>query len=374
MPPEPRTDERVCFVLHSFDLGGSGRVAAYLTQGFVDRGVKAELIVIGRGGRAQAMIEALVRPDVPIRYLDRISGNRPFDLVRNLFRLAAYLRTRNPDAVIAAANNVALVTAMAMCMARLARSRLYLKTTNPVASSRHRGTFRAVRRFSYRLAFRRATAVWTLSADESEDMRQAFPQHRDLFRDVANPYVTPAMLASEAEEPAPRGEGKLVICVARLEPQKRLERLIEAFAHVRTAGSRMLILGEGQERAALVDLVDRLGLADRIAMPGFSNAIPRALHAADLFVLTSDYEGLPAVLLEAMAVNCPVLTTDCFPAARSLIARAEGFAIIEDHAPMALAAQIDRHLAMPRPRGLRAIAEAYSIDSGIASHFAASRK
>ena len=105
-----------------------------------------------------------------------------------------------------------------------------------------------------------------------------------------------------------------------------------------------------------------------MSLPGYANDVAAALHAADLFVLASDYEGLPAVVLEAMAANCPVIGTDCFPAARALLGGSEGCAIIEQTDPKSLAAQIDEHLARPRPTSLRAIAERYSIPNGIASH------
>jgi hypothetical protein len=72
-----------------------------------------------------------------------------------------------------------------------------------------------------------------------------------------------------------------------------------------------------------------------------------------------------------MAANCPVLGTDCFPAARSLLGATEGCAIIEHTDPTSLAILIDDHLDRPRPRHLRAIAERYSIAGGIASHASA---
>jgi glycosyltransferase involved in cell wall biosynthesis len=76
-------------------------------------------------------------------------------------------------------------------------------------------------------------------------------------------------------------------------------------------------------------------------------------------------------MLEAMAANCPVLATDSFPCARSFLEQRDGCAIIERADPSSVAALIDHALAAPRPTGLRAVAERYSIANGIASHLAA---
>ena len=307
-----------------------------------------------------------------IRYFGPRPGWRPLDLAFGLPRLIRWLRAERPDILIAAANNVGLVTAIAHRLAGLVQARLILKTTNPIATSRHRGLLRRIRRWSYALAFREANAVWTLSPDESREMIAAFPRYAPLFRDVANPYVTPAMLAVSAdrdERPCPRR----VVAVARLARQKRLERLIAAFARIRHPGAELLILGEGEERPKLEALIADLKLEQRIAMPGHVQDVASALHAADLLVLTSDYEGLPAAVLEAMAANCPVLATDCFPAARSLLGGSEGCAIITDVAPEPLARLIDERLAQPRPTRLRDVAEHFSIENGVESHVSAMR-
>ncbi len=282
-------------------------------------------------------------------------------------RLARHLRERRPHSVIAAANHVALVTTLAWRRAGRP-GRLFLKTTNPIASSRHRGLVKAVRRWSFRRTFADATAVWTLSEAESAEMRAAFPTFAAKFHAVFNPYVTPAMLAPADASPVP---SQTILGVGRLTRQKRFERLIEAFALLGDTSIRLKILGEGEEREALEALVDRLGIADRVSMPGHVSGIADAYREAAMLVLPSDYEGLPAVLLEAMAANCPVLCTDCFPAARAIIAGAEGCAIIEHTDAKDLAALIEAHLQQPRPTRLRAVAEHYSIANGVASHTAA---
>jgi glycosyltransferase involved in cell wall biosynthesis len=355
-------------VIHTFDRGGSGRVAAYLARGFADLGMIVDLTVFASGGEVENIATDLAGHNVAIRYLGRLSRMRPLDLLRGLPGLVRLFQRDKPDVVIACANNAALVTAIAFRLSGLKNSRLFLKTTNPIASSRHKGIVRAIRRSGYRIIFPWADAVWTLSPEESAEMREAFPAFKTLFRDVANPYVTPAMFAQPKQDLPNNSAGKTVISVARLTAQKRLDRLIAAFAKVRHPGARLLILGEGEERSSLSALISQLGLQDRVSMPGYVSDVASALHAADLFVLPSAYEGLPAVVLESMAANCPVLGTDCFPAARALLGNTRGCAIIEDTAPEKLAALIDEHLQRARPDHLRAIAQRFSIAGGIASH------
>jgi len=361
---------RVSFILHKFSRGGSDRVAAYLARGFADAGMEVDLIAFSRGGEVESILSELLGEDVPICYLGQPSPSRAMDLFRGLPKFVRVLRTQKPDVVISTANNTALVTAIAVRFARLRNCRLVLKTTNPIATSRHRRLARKIRHWTYRKIFRWTDAVWTLSADESAEMRNEFPDFASLFSDVANPYVTQEMLADP--EPIRRlPAGKTIISIARLTAQKRLDRLIAAFAHVQCQDARLLILGEGEERASLSALIAKLDLQDRVSMPGYVTDVSRALHEADLFVLTSDYEGLPAALLEAMATNCPVLSTNCFPAARSLLGQLDGGGIIEDTEPVALGAMMDRYLERPRPATLRAVAAGYSIGSGVSSHLSA---
>lgn len=361
---------RISFILHKFSRGGSDRVAAFLARGFADAGMEVDLIAFSRGGEVQSILSELLGEDVPICYLGKASPSRALDLFRGLSKLVRLLRTQEPDVVISTANNTALVTAIAVRLARLRNCRLVLKTTNPIATSRHRGLTRKIRLWTYRKIFRWTNAVWTLSADESAEMRSEFPEFASLFSDVVNPYVTSEMLAGSGPIGAPR-VGKTIVSVARLTSQKRLDRLIAAFAHLQAPGARLLILGEGEERASLSALVARLGLQDRVSMPGYVKDVSGALRESDLFVLTSDYEGLPAALLEAMGTNCPVLSTDCFPAARSLLGQLDGGGIIENTDPIALAALMDQSLQRPRPTTLRSVAAGYSIESGVSSHLEA---
>lgn len=360
----------VTLVLHKFSRGGSDRVAAYLAQGFVAAGFRVELAVFARGGEVEQILLDLLG-EVPVRFLGKAGRSRPIDLVSGLRAFVAYLRRERPQVVVSTANNMALISTAGCLLARIKGARLILKTTNPIASSRHRGWRRRLRLWTYRWAFARTACVWTLSDEESAEMRVEFPEFGHLFRAVAQPYVT-ASMAPRPSRQSNRG-GPTILSVARLTSQKRLDRLIRAFAEVQTKDARLLILGEGEDRPALEALASELGVSARTRMPGYLPDIASALSHADLFVLTSDYEGLPAAVIEAMAANCPVLSTDCFPSARSLILGREGCELIEQTSPAALARQIDRLLSRPRPTGLAQSVRRYSVENGVASHVEALR-
>ena len=104
---------------------------------------------------------------------------------------------------------------------------------------------------------------------------------------------------------------RVIGSVGRLEPQKRFDVLIEAAALVRLRGTdvRLVIVGDGSRRTELASLAARLNLTDACTFAGHRTDISHVLHAFDVFVQSSDYEGTPNAVLEAMAVETPVVAT-----------------------------------------------------------------
>ena len=141
---------------------------------------------------------------------------------------------------------------------------------------------------------------------------------------IYNPIVT-SDLQKKSEAPLEHpwfrsGEPPVILGVGRLTAQKAFDVLIESFCQVRKSQrARLLILGEGEERPRLEALIKRLGLEQDIALPGFvSNPYPFMAQAA-LFVLSSRWEGLPTVLVEAMSLRTAVIATDCPSGPREIL-------------------------------------------------------
>jgi glycosyltransferase involved in cell wall biosynthesis len=226
----------------------------------------------------------------------------------------------------------------------------------------------SVRRFGYVRAFDAADAIWPLCAAEQALLIREFPHAADKIAAVQNPYVTQAMLAPFQR--SARDGPPLVLAAGRLAPQKRLDLLVEAFAHIPPGAAHLIIAGDGGERAKLEAIVKAHGLEDRVTLLGYVADVTDLLRRADLMVLTSVFEGLPAVVLEAMAVNCPVVSTNCFLSARALLETSQGCGVIEEETPAAVARLILERLADPRPTNLHETAQRWSIDNGVDSHVA----
>jgi glycosyltransferase involved in cell wall biosynthesis len=368
--PQPHPPQKIILFTYALTQGGTDRVTAILARGYADAGFDVEILVLCRGGAAQPLLSNICGASVAVRYLGGRPTWRTFDLLRLFPAIVRQLRSAAPDVLISTANNTAWICTAARTLAASGKTRLILKTTNPIVGSRHRGPIQKLRHWGYARAFFSAAAVWTLSDAETALLKTAYPAAALRFRTVVNPYVTDKMLAVAVPSVRP-SPNRIILGVGRLTAQKRFDLLIRAFALIKDRNAQLVILGDGSERSRLLKLVETLGLSDSVTLRGFVADVAEQYRLADMFVLTSRYEGLPAVVLEAMAANCPVLSTDCFAAARSLLETAEGCGIVEQAEPNTLAKMIDDRLDSKRPTSLRAIATGHTVETGIADHIKA---
>jgi glycosyltransferase involved in cell wall biosynthesis len=169
-----------------------------------------------------------------------------------------------------------------------------------------------------------ADAVVTVSNAAGEDLVQITEISPEKVQTIYNPVVTDDLkekAAEPVEHPWFQPEAPPVILGAgRLERQKDFETLIRAFRHVRTdRPARLIILGRGSLKEQLQGLAQSLGVGDDVLLPGFVNNPFTYMARSSVFVLSSRFEGLPGVLIQAMATGCPVVSTDCPSGPREIL-------------------------------------------------------
>jgi glycosyltransferase involved in cell wall biosynthesis len=363
----------VLLTIHRLSQGGADRVTVLLANGFIAAGMTVGVVILRTGGEAETELLGMLHPDVRVSHAGLPMGSRHLELVRGYRYIRRQIVCARPALVFASSSNMGLVTGLCARASGTARPRFLMKLTNPVIRPRDEGTVKTTyRRWLYQFIFGSFDTVLVLSEAEQHRLARMFPSTANRFMVVANPYVTPDMLVDVERQPWP--ENPIIIALARMMPQKRLDRLLAAFALSKNPAASLLILGDGPERVRLEEQIRSLGLDDRVDMPGFTSNVVSLLRQASLFVLSSDYEGLPAAIFEALACNVPVITTDCFDGARDLLAGAPGCAVVAREDVEAFAAAIDRSLEMDiGGADLRNIARPYSFKVAIDAHVDAVR-
>ena len=297
----------IAIYLPSLRGGGAERAMVTLANGFADRGLKIDLVL------AQAEGPYLSEVSPGVRVVNLQSGR----VLPSLPGLVRYLRRERPQAVLSALNHANVIAVVARMLAGVP-VRLVVSERNNVSlsGSSSKNLRSRVVPHMMRWAYRKADGVTAVSGGVADDLANAINLPRDSISVIFNPVVTPELIEKSRvplEHPW-LGEGKppVILGVGRLTPQKDFSTLIRAFARVRTVRDcRLVILGEGELRAELEQLVTSLGLADSVKLPGFAENPFAWMSRVRLFVLSSRWEGLPNVLIQAMACGAAVVSTDC---------------------------------------------------------------
>jgi glycosyltransferase involved in cell wall biosynthesis len=359
--------QRILFLLPSIRQGGMERLVSILARGLDPERFAVEIVVLHRRGEDPAFAGRLPS-GVPIRSLDKRSR---YDLPRTLRRLIGELRRRRPAAAIGfmTYQNLLLVAA-----ARIAGTGTPVIATEHVTPDALRAT--GGKRLQLALAgraYRRAAAVVPVS----EGLRAAMALELGLppsrMTTIYNPF-DPDVDRLAAEDPPPGWfdvGGPALVAVGRLTPQKAYPRLLEALCRVRErVPARLVILGEGEERARLEARIAELGLVGAVQLPGFvPNPFP-AMRAADAFVLASDWEAFPFVLVEAMRVGAAAVVTDSEFGPNEIIEPERSGLLVPTRDPAALADAIlriltDPDLAARLRQGARQRSEAFAPDTAL---------
>ena len=333
------SDEPLAIFLPGLYDGGAERILLNLAEGIAARGFRVDLVLSRAEGPYLSQI-----PD-SVRVIDLKAAR----VLICLPALVHYLRTERPAAMLSAlyANMIAVwarrITGIPQRVV-ISEHNTLTSVSNGEKDLRWK-LYPELARWFYPWA----DGIIAVSKGVADDLTLATKLSPTQIQVIYNPIVTPD-LQKRSEAPLDHpwfrsGAPPVVLGVGRLTAQKAFGMLIEAFARVRKSQSaRLIILGEGEERPKLEAMIRQLGLEQDVDLPGFvSNPYPYMAHAA-LFVLSSKWEGLPTVLVEAMSLGTPVIATDCPSGPREILGNNQYGQLVPVDDPGALTLAIQNSL------------------------------
>jgi len=326
----------------SLRAGGAEKVLLNLAAGLHGRGHKVDIVLAQGSGEYVSQV-----PDY-INVTD-LGAKRTLTCLPALIR---YIRRERPSGVIAFQDHANVVALLA---SRIAGAR------TPVIPTVHTTWSGVVDKNTWRtrafakivsLAYARCANIVAVSEGVADDLAEHLHLSRDSVTVIYNPVVA-SELFEKAAEPVEDdwfkpSQGPLIIGVGRLAKEKDFPCLIDAFAGVRKViDCKLLILGEGEDRPRLETLIKSLDVEGHCRMPGFVSNPYKYLSRAALFVLSSTREGLPTVLIEALALGVCVVSTDCKSGPREILRDGQLGLLVPPSNPAALSAAIIAALRNP---------------------------
>jgi glycosyltransferase involved in cell wall biosynthesis len=305
--PEKSGPKKLSIYLPSLRGGGAERVMVTLANGFAARGHSVDLVL--------AKAEGTYLSDVAdaVRIVDLNAGG----VLRSLPGLVGYLGRERPDAMLSAMSHANVIALIARKLSRVPTRLVVSERVSLAAVIKH---FKAPRdrliRKLMRWTYPWADSVTVVAKAMVDDIAEELGIEKSRIHAIYNPVVTTSVSQLSLEivdHPWFTDDGPtIILSVGRLSAQKDFLTLIQAFAQLRAQRrARLLILGEGEDRSLLEKRIQELGLEGDVDLPGFAVNPYAYMRRAGLFVLSSRYEGLPGVLIQAMACGLPIVSTDC---------------------------------------------------------------
>lgn len=320
----------------TFAGGGVERALLRLCDGWVDFGRRATLVIGSCAGPLAAELPA----GVELVTL----GSAAY---RTLFALPGIVAERQPDVIFCPGSHYTGVAAWTRMRLRGECPPIVGKVSNAVDRGDHGAVMGAGHRAWLRLHPHFLDRMVAMTPATADATIAATGIARDRVAIIPNPPAVPIARAAPLDLP-----DRYILGVGRLAPQKRWDRMIAALPRLADRAVPLVILGEGAERGPLVAQAAALGVAGRVLLPGHAADPLAAMARAAVVALTSDYEGVPGVLHEALSVGTPVVATDSSPAVREIVASAALGDVIARGDGEALVAALDRWIgsaARPAP-------------------------
>lgn len=315
MSADPGRRPKILFIINSLAGGGAERVMTTILTHSADRRDRFDmgLVLLDEEPVAYPV------PDwLPIHRL-----NARFSTLRSLFGLRRLIGRQRPDLTLSFLTRANVANGFAMA----GRGRPWIISERINTSVQlGRGPRALVSKALVRAAYPAASKIIAVSHGVGEELVGNFGVARDKIEVISNPVDVELIQRRGAGIPTVKVAPPFVMAMGRLVEKKNFAMLLDAFARAEIPG-RLVIAGEGPLLSVLQHQAERLGIADRVVLPGFLDNPYALLAKAATFALSSNAEGFPNALVEALALGVPVVATNCADGPAEILAGADRHAI-----------------------------------------------
>ena len=312
-PRHPATG--LVVMIRALEGGGAQRDMVLLCNALAAKGVTPTIVTLQGDGPLRSLL------DPAIRVIEVPGGKLRYALAG----LRRAIRSVAPSVVVSSEAGLNLCALIAVrTLPRRCRPKLVLREVNSPSVAQYRDPY-LQNRIAYRILrwfYRRADRIIALTDGDGRELERVFSVPEEIISVMrVNAVIPPAIVRQLAQWDGESGrERDLIVCVARLSPEKDQRTLLRAMTLMPPERPwRLAIVGDGVERAALETFARDIGLAERVIFAGYTVNPFAWLMRARVAVLPSLQEGLPCVLMEALACGTPVVSTDCSYGPREIL-------------------------------------------------------
>lgn len=294
---------KILFVVPAIAFGGAERVISILSNEWGKKGHKLYIISMDDMKRCTYQFAS----DVEVDFIPPAIFKKKIDIFKTFLNVSKAISKRKPDVVVSFISSTAVFSIPYAFFTRTPLVYSERNDPNQIKEKKAQWFQKMAITFSKHVVFqtKEAQSFYGAKVDKKSSV-------------IPNPFDSNLL-------PCDRYNGKrkkIIVSVGRLTKQKNQRLLIDAFSKVNLfhPDYELVIYGEGELRSELESKIEQLNLSNKAFLPGIQKDILKSIDGASVFALTSDYEGIPNALIEAMAMGIPCVSTDCSPGgARSLI-------------------------------------------------------
>lgn len=351
----------ITFILPSLEFGGAEKMVINLANYFCKKNIKVDLILMQKNG----IFLKTISNDIKIINLKSKRA------LYSIFPLIKYLKNNKPNFLISTLNHINIISLISILFSQV-KTKIIIRSVNTFSENLKSlpKTKRIIQKFLASILYRFADDIISNSEKSADNLAKTLKLNRKKIKTIYNPTITSEIYKKMEERishPWLNDKYITIIGVGRLQKVKNFINLIKAIKIINNKiDVKLIILGEGPERKNLENLVKQLNLEKSVDLLGFTENPYTFMYRANIFVLSSNSEGLPNVLIEAMACGTPVVSTNCPSGPSEILDGGKYGKLVPVNNPEALAKAIIETLENPiESNVLQERASFFSVEKSI---------